>query len=571
MNLIDRAIGYLSPRWAFERQQFRTAMNSYKQGASTRLAESFAMAQGFRFGTEADRRKIVTARDRAYECYDNNPVAAALVDTETDNVIGDGLNYQPNTSSKAWNVEAKDRYYEWLETCSVRGGDIHAGCEIQRLLWQQSRIAGDIGWILVSRGSDSYIQIVPAENICTPDGRAADNSIYDGIKYDTWGRPLEFYVLTYDERTPRRQFATVPARDFVYLPHFTKSNQARPASCFVTIFDLLAHLDRYVDGVSLAAWMATVMGIIFKQNNASKQLAALSTLTNSQGDAQKAITFENGMVKYIGTDEEVAQVQPHQPMQQTPDFIRAMFRMIGQPFRMPLEVIAMDMSTCNFASARIGLLPFYRSCRIKAARFGSRWSRTIRWWLSRERQRADGDPKKWKTAFPPDFWKHELLVNAWDYTDPVSEAQADLLQIDMGTKSTQMVIEERGRDGAAILQQRKEWETTTEDLPKVHSTMTRHPQLGVGPQGDPLGQEAVEPPTPAAPAETPSDSEEPDEKTVAADLVRAFLKDRDKRDALWNISDIPSIVKTAGVTLDGSVDSADGEGIPVMPVVSDTE
>jgi hypothetical protein len=61
-------------------------------------------------------------------------------------------------------------------------------------------------------------------------------------------------------------------------------------------------------------------------------------------------------------------------MQQTPEFIRTMFRMLGQPFDMPLEVIAKDMSTCNFASARIGLLPFYRTCRVKAARFGSRWS-----------------------------------------------------------------------------------------------------------------------------------------------------------------------------------------------------
>jgi hypothetical protein len=126
----------------------------------------------------------------------------------------------------------------------------------------------------------------------------------------------------------------------------------------------MAHLDRYVDGVSLAAWMATVMGIIFKQNNAGRQLAALPTLANSQGVQQKAITFERGMVKYIGTDEDVAQVQASQPMQQTPEFIRTMYRMLGQPFDMPLEIIAKDMSTCNFASARIGLLPFYRTCRI---------------------------------------------------------------------------------------------------------------------------------------------------------------------------------------------------------------
>jgi capsid protein len=253
----------------------------------------------------------------------------------------------------------------------------------------------------------------------------------------------------------------------------TKPGQATPPSCYTTIFDLLAHLDRYVDGVSLAAWMATVFGIIFKQNNGSKQLMGLPTLTNSQGVAQKAVTFENGMVKYVGTDEDVAQVQASQPMQQTPEFIRTMFRMLGQPFDMPLEVIAKDMSTCNFASARIGLLPFYRTCRVKAARFGSRWSRTIRWWLSRERYRAQDDPKRWKTAFPENYWNHELTLNAFEYTDPVSEAQADLLQRDMGTKSTQGIISERGRNAEKILRERVEWEEKTKDLPKVFSTMTR--------------------------------------------------------------------------------------------------
>jgi capsid protein len=150
--------------------------------------------------------------------------------------------------------------------------------------------------------------------------------------------------------------------------------------------------------------------------------------------------------------------------------------MIGQPFDMPLEVLAKDMSTVNFSSARIGLLPFYRSCRIKADKFAGRWSRTIRWWLSRERLRARDDPKRWTTAFPERFWTHSLLVNAWDYTDPVSEAQSDLLQISMRTKSPQMVMTERGRD---IKQIERDFEEYGD--PDVLSTMTRDPTPEVPP------------------------------------------------------------------------------------------
>lgn len=480
------------PAWYEQRERARVsaAVASFQGGIATRTSESFDDARGYRFGSATDRAEIGTARGRAYQAYRNNPVARALIQTETDNVIGDGLNYQPTTDSEEWNREAKDRYYEWLNVASVRGGDIHSGCELQRLLWNRSRVAGDIGWILVARDADSRVQVVPAENIRTPDNLWSDPAVNDGIRYDEQGKPLQFYVYATTEQTGKRTFTPVDARDFVYLHHMEDPQQARGETAYMTVFEHLSQLSKYIDGVALAAWMATVMGIVFKQNNAAKQLAALPTLTNSQGDQQKAITFENGMVKYIGTDEDVVQVQASQPMQQTPDFIKAMMRQIGQPFDMPLEVLARDMSTCNFASARIGLLPFYRACRIKAARFGTRWSRTIQWWLSREAHRSPDDPKRWKTAFPEDFWKHDLLVNAWDYTDPVSEAQADLLQIDMGTKSHQMVITERGRDGQQILKDRTEWQDKTADLPAVHSTMTRDP--------------APEPVTPAAPAAPPT-------------------------------------------------------------------
>jgi capsid protein len=467
---------------------------SYRGGVPNRTSEEWTRADGLRFGTAGDRIQVQDTRSRAYQAYENDPVARTLVQTETDNVIGDGLNYQPTSSSEEWNREAKDRYYAWLEECSVRGPDVETGCELQRTLWSYSRVGGDIGWILVSRGSESRVQTIRAENIATPDDMHSGDAVYDGIRFDGFGRPTTFYVLTTDDRQGRRVFTPIPARDFVWLPHMTNPGQARPPSCYVTIFEALSHLRRFVNGVSLAAWMATVFGLVIKQKSSNNQFAQLGTTTNSQGDQQRAITLENGSVKYAGTEDEVAQVQASQPMQQTPAFIDAMYRIIGQPFDMPLEVIAKNLSTVNFASARIGLIPFQNSCRIKAGRFGSRWSRTTRWWLSRERLRASDDPRRWTTPFPADYWNHEFLPNAFDYTDPVSEAQSDLLQIDMKTKSPQMVIAERGRDEAQIIRDLQAWETKTKDLPKVNSTLTRHPQTGVGATGDPLGREQIEPP-----------------------------------------------------------------------------
>lgn len=556
-TLLDRAIGWLSPKAGAERLAWRTVVNTYRGGVPNRMSETWPTATGNRFGNAAERQEVIGTRNRAYTAFENNPVARTVVETECDNVIGDGLNYQPTSKDKKWNREAISRYYKWLRYCSVRGPDAHPGFKVQRFLWEQSRVAGDIGWILVKRDFldpktgklrlSSKIQIVPAENIATPDALQGTASVYDGITFDAEGRPETFHVLNVNDLTGQRDFFSVPARDFVWLPHMTKPNQARPPSCYVTIFDALSNLQRYVDGVALAAWMATVFGIIFKQNNAARQVGALPYLTNSQGEQQRAITFENGTMKFIGTDEEVAQVQAHQPMQQTPEFIRTMLRQIGMPFNMPLEIIAKDMSTATFASARIGLLPFYRTCRTKAAEFGIRWSRTIEWWLSRERLRGPDDPERWENEFPPDFLEHELLVNAWDYTDPVSEAQSDQLQIDMGTKSPQMVIAERGRDLDQILSEREEWLKKTKELPQTHSTLTRDPPT------------EPEPADPAAP------------KPLQADMVRALMGDKTTREIIYNVADVPALLADAGVKLDAAIDSADGEGLPVLPATGDDE
>jgi capsid protein len=165
-------------------------------------------------------------------------------------------------------------------------------------------------------------------------------------------------------------------------------------------------------------------------------------LANSKGEQQKAVTIENGMVKYIGQQDDVVQVQAQQPMNQTPDFIRAILRLIGLPFDMPLELVAKDMSQVNFASARIGLIGYYRACRARQIAFSTRClSRIYQWWIAREIKMG-----RFVTAAPADAWSHRFMAQGWDYTDPVSEAQADQLQIDMGIKTPQMAAAERGRD-----------------------------------------------------------------------------------------------------------------------------
>ena len=448
------------------------AFASYRGGVSTRTSSGWSGSTSHRTGTVGDRLLLGEMRSRGRKAYKDNPVARSLVNTEADNIVADGMRLQARTEDEAFNQEAEERYAEYIDRADVRG--LRHGGGFERAVWITHRVDGDCAVILVDRGGESRMQLIPGDLISTPDGLNGRKDIVDGVEIDAAAQPIAFHILDTDE-WGKREWTRYDARQVIYLPNLNDADalQLRGETCFAQIFDTLDNLDQYIDGVALAAWMATVFGVIFKEPNAAKQHGLLQTIQNSAGVSQRALRLENGSVKYLAPEGEVVQVDAKQPMQQTPEFVRMMLRMLGLPFDMPLEMIGKDMSQVNFASARIGLLGYYRACRTKQQRFIKRFDdRHYQWWISRERKKQElGIAGAFVTRFPELYWPHEFIPRGWDYTDPVSEAQGDLLEISMGTKTRQMVASERGRDLIEMAKDHKEANALLEaaGVPKVLS------------------------------------------------------------------------------------------------------
>ena len=460
---LERAIAAVSPSTALARAQSRARLevvNSHLGGLGTRLSSEWGSEPPYNNGSFRQRRHVLLMRDRAQHAYANNPVARSILQTEVTNVVADGFKLQskgsnpgqkkPSKAVKAWRAECDERWEAWLDQADVRG--LMTSAEMQRRPYNSARRLGDGGILLIDAGGFSKLQHIPAHKISTPYGRFGDPTIIDGVEVDASLAPVAYHVLDLDEYG-LRTWSRVPANNFVFIcPDQDEDLAVRGSSCYATVFELLDQLGGYVDGVVTAARMATVFGLLFKSDAPASQVNKLGMLPSGHGHLQRAITLENGSIKYVGSKDDVVQVDAHQPMQQTPDFIRAIMRLIGQPFDMPLELIAHDMSTVNFASARIGLLQYYRSCRARQKSYKAAWSRIYRWWASRERKRQQvfgaGNPKygTFVSPFPTEFFAHVLHPRAWEYTDPVREAQGDALQVDMGWKSDQQVAAERGRD-----------------------------------------------------------------------------------------------------------------------------
>lgn len=484
MNIFDSVVEATFPGWAMRRAAAREQLAAYHQviapanreilashrgGIPTRTSTQWSQPNTYRGGNSSDRLNQASRAARAMQVYKTHPIGRSLLKTETDNVISCGFTLQAKTGSDAFDGEAEEKWPEFLENADIRG--IKSGCDLVRQFYLSPRRDGDGGIVLVDRGGESKLQYIPRQLIVSPDGKQGQKNIIDGIEVDDWTRPLAFHVKAEDE-WGKRKFERVPASNFLYLvPELDDDLGLRGDSCYSQIFGLLDQLDGYTDAVIIAARMAAVFGLIFKEDTAAKQFAGLGSLTNSQGEQQKGITLENGMIKYMGKEGQAVQVQAQQPMNQTPDFIRAICRIIGAPFDMPLELVCKDLSQVNFSSARIGLIGYYRACRARQKTFRTRClSRIYQWWLSREVKLGN-----FVTAAPERFWNHKFMAEGWDYTDPVSEAQADQLQIDMGIKTKSMAAAERGRDLEEMTVERKA-EVAAEKLaglPQFASTMTR--------------------------------------------------------------------------------------------------
>lgn len=440
MNLFDRMIEYVAPVSAMRRAYARDVLASHRGGVNTRTSRGYDRASTIRGGTSSDRANQASRAAKAMQVYKEHPIGRSLLKTETDNVVSSGFRLQAKTESKEFNREVEEKWNEAWETFDIRG--LLSGVDLMRQFYRSPRRDGDGGIVLVDRGGESRLQYIPRQLICSPNNKQNQPGIIDGIEVTSATRPLAFHVK-YEDEWGKQQWERVPASNFIYLaPEIDDDLGLRGDSCYSQVFGYLDQIDGYVDAVIIAARMAAVFGLIFREGSGAKQFGGLNTLANSKGDQQKALTIENGMAKYIGPDDSIVQVQAQQPMTQTPDFIRAVCRLIGLPFDMPLELVCKDMSQVNFASARIGLIGYYRACRARQKAFIARClTRIYQWWLSREVKMG-----RMVNAAPPEFWKHKFMAEGWDYTDPVSEAQADLLQINMGIKTRAMAAAERGRD-----------------------------------------------------------------------------------------------------------------------------
>lgn len=503
-NRVDAAIESVFPGWGekrygsrvrlaaartMERLLGRGASSSARGAVQARFSSPWGRVQSVNGGSPADLADLAEMSDRAENVYNENVIGGGLLDTETDNIVADGFSLQMKSKDEAFNAYVEKKFYQWLDKADV--GGMSTGSDLFRDSWLEPRKNGDGGFLLVKQGvgSKPKLQYIHRDLIRDPlklpPGQKREEW-RDGVHIDGAGAPIEFCIHDVDANG-RDTDKIVPARDFIYLVPKRMKKSVRGATVYRRIFGPLDQADSLLDATTKSAILASIYGLVEKRKNPGKVVEGLGNATNADGESQKAVTLEGGMVKVIGTEESITTVQATQPLPQMPEFARLLIRFICLAFDMPLEIGMRDLSQVNFSGGRIGLIAYYRSCRVKQQWLISKcWNRVVFWWLSIEKQRQQfkGQPgyeDVFEIPFPADYGEFILNGHEWDYNDPLTEAQADLLEVSIGTNSVQSVCEKRGRDYKRIRAERKQQldADRADGIPVVLSSNTRDEKTSV--------------------------------------------------------------------------------------------
>lgn len=497
--LIDRAIGYVSPRWAASRAQYRAYAAAlpefgalYTGGSQSRIDTGWPTTIGYTgSNTPLNRYRLTKLRDRAREMDRNNAIASGMLDRTVENVVGRGFGLRATTANDDFNARCEDLWETNKDSLDLRG--MSTWTQLQRMVLRSFLLDGDIGCGLVSRGSNANLQLFEGDLIDTQyGGYDLEQRIFEGIQYNAKWRPLAFHVVSINGLGLREEQPPIAASDFIFWARRKTNSQSRGEPALSQVFRLFDQVDAYIEAVIIAARIGACQSLMITKNNAGNAFGNLASATNSQGNQQKIRTIEPGSINYLQNGESVTGFNPTQPTHSFPDFVAALLRICGVTLGLPLELVLLDFSRTNYSSARASLLQAYRTFQTLQQEMISVFhSRVYRWRISKWVK--DGTLEV-PAAIRDSYWSHQWTPPGWAWIDPVKELQAAMMSVDAGMQTLSGIAHEQGREWMDLLTQRaKEIEKCKElGVPDIRSSLTRDAGANVAAANQPTPGQTTE-------------------------------------------------------------------------------
>lgn len=373
MNLIDKAISYVSPKLGHERAAYRarekavtSAKRSYDGATRGRRGDGWTSGGGTNQNLDI-QRSLTVLRERMIDGYKNNSTIFKAIRTIQNNVIGTGIMPTPvpvpgdkkltkqesEVIKKYWEAFVKDCDFDGifnfygLQSLAMRTTAMQG----EHFVIRQRDISGDIPFkiqILAPHMVD-HTKTGLLNNTERP-----GNYVVQGVEFDSRGRRVGFWIHEYN---PNNEFVLKTAPKFVstddvlqvFYKEFPEQVRGIPfgTSAMMNMRDLADYEDAQLMLQKVAACHVMIT---------TKPAPIDDTGDDATGTADH---MEPGMIEHLSPGEEVNFNNPPTPSSYS-EYVSKNQQKNAAGFGITYEQLTGDMSNVNFSSGRMGWIEAHR-------------------------------------------------------------------------------------------------------------------------------------------------------------------------------------------------------------------
>lgn len=450
MNLIDKIVGFFSPRAACARAYYREMLRNYDAGRRDRYGGWIPPRNATPEETDAPYRSLIRARARDLER--NNDVTQGILGSLKRNVVGTGIVPQPLAPGLEEKIKALWKDWVKKENCDITGCSTFY--ELQKMFVQRKHVDGEIFCLFSAHGKGS----VPLQlQMIEPDLLAEEfikfesgvNKVHGGVEVDDYMRPVAYHFRL----DPLKwEITRVSAENVLHSFDKSRPQQVRGISGLSGSMERVRDIGEYIDSELKAARIAAAHTGIVKTEQGAARLP-MRDPKSKRSDIEK---IQPGIMHYLRPEEDVAFPPPGRPNVAAGPFVETILRFVGLSSGLSYEQTARDLSKVNYSSARQGHLEDRRTYED--------WQRDI---INNFCDPVYGvfmDTAVLSGALSiPDYWHRReeftrvrWVTPGWSWIDPQKEAVASAALLDSGLTTREELCGGRGRSWRDVMVQLKE-------------------------------------------------------------------------------------------------------------------
>jgi lambda family phage portal protein len=397
LNLIERSIAAVSPKWGFRRLQHKTALalaGGY-HGASLNRAATRGWKPAETSSNDDTLGDLPLLRARSRDLARNAPLAGAALNTSVTNVVGTGLSMQsridaealdidPETAA-AWQRSTEREWRLWCESTDCDATRTQNFYGVQALAFRSVCESGDLLAILagIRREQSPYelaIQLIEADRLSNPDYKQDSDRLAGGVELDSAGAAIRYHVANRHPGARNNgkgiKWSAIEARansgriNAIHLFDRTRPGQVRGIPMLAPVIEPLKQLGRYTDAELQAAVISAAFAVFVKMDpeafgemfdDAGRQKYIDSSI-KWDGSLTNASFDDPGKAVNLLPGESIETANPGRPNAEFDPFVQAITSQIGAALQIPSEVLIKHFNS-SYSASRAALLDAWRFFR----------------------------------------------------------------------------------------------------------------------------------------------------------------------------------------------------------------